>query len=123
MASIPLDDPRDPSDILSMTFFSADKLKPRRIEIDSSRIGSNSPEVRKRLDRIGENYEQLNLILAELESRFENDERLKAIDNANIDFESTCRSRKKRKWRPSKPRSGSKSKPRMTASVDPKKPR
>jgi hypothetical protein len=72
-----------------MTFFSADKPKPRRIEIDASRIGSNSPEVQKRLDRIRENYDQLNSILAELESQFDSDERLKAIDDANVDFEIT----------------------------------
>ena len=82
-----------------MTFFSADKLKPRRIEIDSSRIHSDSPEVLKRLERIQENYEQLDSILAELESKIESDERLNAIDNADVDFEITFGVKKKRKWR------------------------
>jgi len=45
--------------------------------------------VQERLDRIRENYDQLNSILAELESQFDSDERLKAIDDANVDFEIT----------------------------------
>jgi hypothetical protein len=102
-----------------MTFFSADKPKPRRIEIDASRIGSNSPEVQKRLDRIRENYVQLDSILAELESKIESDERLKAIDNANVDFEMTIGVKKKRKWRAAKP----KSKTRSSTSSQTKKPR
>ena len=104
-----------------MTFFSADKPKPRRIEIDSSRIGSNSPEVQKRLDRIRDHYDQLESILAGLESKIESDERLKAIDDANVDFEMTFGVKKKRKWRAAKPKSNSKT--RSTASSKPKKPR
>lgn len=104
-----------------MTFFSADKPKPRRIEIDAARIGSNDPSVQKRLDRIRENYDQLNTILAELETRFDSDERLKAIDDANIDFEKTFGVKKKRKWRTPKQKSGLR--PRSSASVSPKKPR
>ena len=102
-----------------MTFFSADKPKPRRIAIDSSRIGSNRPEVQQRLDRIRDHYVQLESILAGLESKIESDERLKAIDDANVDFEMTFGVRKKRKWRAAKP----KSKARSTASSKPKKPR
>ena len=45
--------------------------------------------MQERLDRIRENYDQLNSILAELESQFDSDERLKAIDDANVDFEIT----------------------------------
>ena len=102
-----------------MTFFSADKPKPRRIEIDSSRIGSNSPDVQKRLDRIRDHYDQLESILANLEAKIESDERLKAIDDANVDFEMTFGVKKKRKWRAAKP----KLKARSTASSKPKKPR
>lgn len=107
-----------------MTFFSADKLKPRRIKkIDSSRIGSNCPDYQKRLDRIHDNYEQLDSILAELESKIRNDERLKAIDDANVDFELTFGVKKKRKWRAAKPKPNSRSKSRSAALVHPKKPR
>ena len=114
---------KDPDPFLLMTFFSAEKLKPRRIEIDSSRIGSNCPEVQKRLDRIQENYEQLESILAEMESKIERDERLKAIDDAEIDFETLYGVKKKRKWRSAKPKAKSKSKRQTSASTDPQKPR
>ena len=72
----------------------------------------------KRLDRIHDNYRQLDAILAELESKIESDERLKAIDDAEIDFESAYGIKKKRKWRPSEAKR--KSKPR---SIRSKKPR
>ena len=104
-----------------MAFFSPEKLKQRRIEIDESSVSSDSPDVQKRLERIEENYQQLDDILADLESKIKQDERLKAIDDTSVDFEATYGIKKKRKWRPAKPKS--KSKRRRTASVDPKKPR
>jgi hypothetical protein len=104
-----------------MTFFSADKLKPRRIDIDANAIGSKNPEVQKRLDRIQENYKQLDLILAELEARIACDERLKSTDDARVNFETTLVVKKKRKWRAGKPKSKSKS--RSSISTDPRKPR
>ncbi len=104
-----------------MTFFSPEKLKQRRIEIDTTQVSSNSPEVQRRLDRIQENYQQLDEILSEMESKIAGDERLKAIDDANVDFEATFGIKKKRKWRPAKPKA--KSKRRTTKSVDPRKPR
>ena len=86
------------------------------IVIDSSTASCDSPEVKKRLERIHDNYRQLDEILAELESKIESDERLAAIDDAEIDFESAYGIKKKRKWRPAK----AQSKPR---SKRPKKPR
>ena len=88
-----------------MTFFSTNKPKQHRIEIDSSRIGSKNPDVQERLDRIGDHYDELELILAEMESKIKSDDRLNAIDDANVDFELTFGIRKKRKWRAVKPKS------------------
>ena len=88
------------------------------ISIDSSTSSCESPEVKKRLDRIHDNYRQLDAILADLESKIESDERLKAIDNAEIDFEAAYGIKKKRKWRPAKAKAKSK-----TRSTRPKKPR
>ncbi len=102
-----------------MAFFSADKLKRRKIEVEHSSATSKSPEVEQRLNRIQENYRQLDSILAELESKIQGDERLKAIDDANVDFEGTFGIKKKRKWRTPKP----KSKSRRRKSEGPNKPR
>jgi hypothetical protein len=106
---------------IQMTFFTPDKLRRRKIEIDRSVIHSDSPEVQKRLDRIQENYQQLNAILIDLESKIQSDERLKAIDDENVDFEQTFGVKKKRKWRPANPKA--KSKRRSARSSNPKKPR
>ena len=105
---------KNPVDRIPMTFFSANKPKPRRIEIDSSRIGSNNPDVQERLDRIGDHYDELELILAEMESKIKSDDRLNAIDDANVDFELTFGIKKKRKWRATKPKSKSKNSIKMT---------
>ena len=104
-----------------MTFFTPENLRHHRIEIDRSAISSDSPEVQIRLDRIRENYLQLEAILDELELKIESDERLKAIDDENVDFEQTFGVKKKRKWRPAK----LKAKPKRSSprSVNPKKPR
>lgn len=108
-----------------MTFFSPDKLKPRKIVADHSSASCDSPQVKMRLDRIDENYRQVDSILAELELKIAGDERLKAIDDANVDFEQTYGIKKKRKWRSAKPKAKSKAKSRRrsTSSADPKKPR
>jgi len=117
-----------------MAFFSPEKLKRKKIEVDDSAINSLSPEVQKRLDRIEGNYKQLDEILAELESKMASDDRLKAIDQASPeDFEATFGVKKKRKWRAPKPKSkrrrskkaatGLKSSVTTSQSADPKKPR
>jgi hypothetical protein len=106
-----------------MSFFGKD-LDPKKIEIDSSSLTSDSDEVRSRLDRIGANYEKLSEILGDLETRIEQDDRLRAI-NETIDeaaLESVDGSiKKKKRWRPrksTKARSGSRHK-----SAGPNKPR
>jgi len=103
-----------------MAFFNPEKLKHRRIEIDDSSVSSESPAVQNRLNRIEENYQQLDEILAELESKIQQDERLKDVDDANVDFEATYGIKKKRKWRPAKPKSKTK---RRASAANPKKPR
>jgi len=102
-----------------MTFFKPDKLRRRKIEIDRSVVSSESPEVQQRLDRIQENYRQLDAILIELELKIQSDERLKAIDDAGVDFEQTVGIKKKRKWRPA----GTKPKRAGNKSANPRKPR
>jgi hypothetical protein len=94
-----------------MTFFDEKKLQPRTIEVDPEGVSCESPEVRKRLDRITDNYQQLDLILADVESKIQDDERLRAIDQSLQDVEVA---KKKRKWRPSKAK---------RKSANPKKPR
>jgi len=117
-----------------MAFFSPEKLKRKSIEIDHSEISSLSPEVQKRLERIEGNYQELDAILAELESKMAADDRLKAIDDSSAeDFEATFGVKRKRKWRtPKKKSKRRKSKTgaanlktsKVTSqSADPKKPR
>lgn len=95
-----------------MTFFNEKKLQPRRIEIDKSAISSGSPQVQQRLDRIHDNYRQLDSILTEVETKIRNDERLSAIDESIKEVEIA---RKKKKWRPRKAT--------KKRSANPKKPR
>jgi hypothetical protein len=89
-------------------FFSKKKLRPRRIEIDTATMTSESPEVAQRLSRIEDNYEQLDEIFAALESKFRSDERLAEIDRTYVEAEKQS---KKRRWR-SKSRSRRPRKPR-----------
>ena len=77
-----------------MAFFSEKKLRKIRIDIDDSALKSDSPEIQSRLDRIEENYGKLDDVLSDLENRFENDE------EPIFDLPK----KKKRKWRPRKPR-------------------
>ncbi len=86
-----------------MAFFTEKKLRRVRIEIDSSTATADSPEIQKRLDRIAENYQKLDEVLDGVEARFENDESIKTLlgDEAPA-IESP--KKKKRKWRPRKPR-------------------
>jgi hypothetical protein len=68
------------SDRILMTFFGRE-TSIGKIEIDTSGVHADSPEMRKRLDRIATNYEQLNQVLTALEVKIANDERLKAVKN------------------------------------------
>jgi len=85
-----------------MAFFSAEKLKQRRIEIDQSTKTCDSPDVQNRLNRIDANYQQLDSMLNDIEETITGDQRLSEI-NASIKTVD-IRKKKKRKWRPNKPR-------------------
>ena len=85
-----------------MPFFSDEKLKRRSIEIDLSELTSDSPEVQKRLNRIDANYQQLDSMLTDIEATISSDQRLSEI-NASIKTVEKA-AKKKRKWRPNKPR-------------------
>ncbi len=106
-----------------MSFFGKD-LIPRKIEIDSSTLTSESDEVRSRLGRIDANYQKLSEILGDLETRIDADEQLRAInesiDDAALESSEDATAKKpRRKWRPSK---SSKSRSRRK-SAGPNKPR
>lgn len=102
-----------------MAFFSPDKLKQTKIEIDSSQVSADSEIVQQRLERIQENYRQLDEVLAELESKIELDDRLSALDDTEVDFEATFGIKKKRKWKSPT----TKRKAGRRVSANPKKPR
>jgi len=114
-----------------MAFFSPEKLKRKKIQVDHSETSANSPEVQKRLERIEENYEQLDTILAELELKMQSDDRLRAIDQSSAaDFHETFGIKQKRKWRSPKKKKKKRSSVRAsskrrsaTKSANPKKPR
>ena len=108
-----------------MTFFSREKLKRKKIEVDHSQISCDSKEVQTRLARIENNYEQLDSILADLEAKMASDDRLRAIDESNADdFEQTFGIRRKRKWRPAKAKKKkSKKASAKSPSSNPRKPR
>lgn len=102
-----------------MAFFTPDKLKPRTIEVDTSTLSADSPEMLQRLARIEQNYGRLEDELVELEAKIAADERLQAIDSDDIDFEEEFGVKPKRKWRPTK----SRKRRRKTGSANPRKPR
>ena len=52
------------------------KYKPRKIKIESASVDNDSPAVQKRLDRIARNYQKLDEVFNDLETRIELDERL-----------------------------------------------
>ncbi len=93
-----------------MTLFDSTHSRSTKIESDPLAVSSSSASVQKRMDRIAENYQQLDLLLAEVEAKIQRDERLNAIDQSLGDVELAASTRKKN-WRPSK------------KSAAPKKPR
>lgn len=115
----------------SMAFFSPKKLERRMIEVDASTSTSDSPEMQKRLARIEQNYDRLDDVLTDLESKISADERLQAMDDTNVDFEAEFGIKPKRKWRspaikkPKKRKSTKRSSTptASTSSVNPRKPR
>ena len=92
-----------------MNLFTAKKFKSRKIEIAQSEISAESPEVRRRLDRISKNYDELDSILGQLEAKMKADDRLSAFDGDDANFELTFGIKRKRKWRSTKSKSKSKS--------------
>ena len=58
-----------------MKFFGRE-ISTGKIEIDTEAVSSESPELQKRLQRISVNYEKLESILTDLESKIAKDERL-----------------------------------------------
>ena len=102
-----------------MTFFNPKKSRSRQIEIDPARLSSESPEVRRQLDRIEDNYRRLDLMFADVELKIRSDARLNAIDQSITEIEIEVDGRK-RKWRSRKPKPKSAG-PKKSA--DPKKPR
>ncbi len=104
-----------------MAFHPAEKLRPRKIEIDLSSSTCDSLEIQQRLDRIEANYDQLDTVLGDIETKIAQDERLSALDNGDVDFEAEFGIKPKRKWRSSKPKS--KQKRCKAKSADPRKPR
>ena len=102
-----------------MAFHSVENLRPRTIDIDLSSSTCDSPEIQQRLDRIQANYDQLDTALVDIENKLALDERLAALDDDNVDFESEFGIKPKRKWR--SPKANRKRRP--TRSANPRKPR
>ena len=72
------------TEAIEMAFFGK-SLESKRIRIDDDAVNSDSPEMKKRLDRIEGNYAKLDGILNELEARFELDERLTASAEKDLE--------------------------------------
>ena len=100
-----------------MAFFTADKLKRRRITIDPSAVSAQSPEVQNRLQRIDENYQAFDKLFADIEETIENDERLREF-NANLRAVD-LQPKKKKRWRSRTGKTGAK---KAVASANKKKP-
>jgi len=83
-----------------MNLFRSNKLKSRKIQLARTEMSAESAEVRRRLDRISQNYDELDSILVQLEARMEADDRLSAFDGDDANFEQTFGIKRKRKWRP-----------------------
>lgn len=80
-----------------MAFFTSDKLKRRRIQIDPSAVSAKSPEVQNRLQRIDENYQAFDELFEDIQATIENDDRLREF-NANLRAVD-LQPKKKKRWR------------------------
>jgi len=89
---------------VEMAFFTKKKLQRIRIEIDETGSTADSPEIQKRLSRIAENYAKLDEVLAGVEDRFQNDEAFQQLLGDDVPVVEAPKKKKKRKWRPRKPR-------------------
>ena len=102
-----------------MAFFTADKLKRRRITIDPSAVSAQSPEVQNRLQRIDENYQAFDELFADIVETIDNDDRLREF-NANLRAVD-LQPKKKKRWRSRAGQNGAKSKKKTSASASKKK--
>jgi len=102
-----------------MAFFTADKLKRRRITIDPSAVSAQSPEVQNRLQRIDENYQAFDELFADIVETIDNDDRLREF-NANLRAVD-LQPKKKKRWRSRAGQNGAKGKKKTVASANKKK--
>jgi len=102
-----------------MAFFTADKLKRRRITIDPSAVSAQSPEVQNRLQRIDENYQAFDELFADIVETIDNDDRLREF-NANLRAVD-LQPKKKKRWRSRAGQNGAKGKKKTSASAKKKK--
>ena len=102
-----------------MAFFTADKLKRRRITIDPSAVSAQSPEVQNRLQRIDENYQAFDELFADIVETIDNDDRLREF-NANLRAVD-LQPKKKKRWRSRAGQNGAKGKKKTSASASRKK--
>ena len=102
-----------------MAFFTADKLKRRRITIDPSAVSAQSPEVQNRLQRIDENYQAFDELFADIVETIDNDDRLREF-NANLRAVD-LQPKKKKRWRSRAGQNGTKGKKKTVASANKKK--
>jgi len=102
-----------------MAFFTADKLKRRQITVDPSAVSAQSPEVQNRLQRIDDNYQAFDELFADIESRIEDDDRLREF-NANLRA-ADLQPKKKKRWRSRTGQNGAKGKRKTSASASSKK--
>ena len=102
-----------------MAFFTADKLKRRRITIDPSAVSAQSPEVQNRLQRIDENYQAFDELFADIVETIDNDDRLREF-NANLRAVD-LQPKKKKRWRSRAGQNGAKGKKKTSASANKKK--
>ena len=99
-----------------MAFFTADKLKRRRIKIDPSAVSAQSPKVQDRLQRIDDNYQAFDELFADIQTTIENDERLREF-NSNLRAVD-LQPKKKKRWRSRTGKNGTK---KTSASASKKK--
>ncbi|MEM7453959.1 MAG: hypothetical protein AAF456_06335 [Planctomycetota bacterium] len=100
----------------SKAFFGK-KVPVGKIEVDRESTSAVSPEVMRRMERISDNYDKLNSVLAELESRIQKDPTLREYDRiaaeaAETGSEETGRRTKKKRSSRSRRRSAGPNKPR-----------
>jgi hypothetical protein len=69
-----------------------------QVSIEPNDVSSTAPELQKRIERIVRNFQQLNTLLNDIETKIQSDERLKAIDDSIQEVELNIDGRRRR-WR------------------------